>query len=595
MKTLRPSRPEPPTGIVSVKPRPNQSRPPTVVAVARLAYLGTPELAVPPLRALAAAGHEIPLVVTGPDRRRGRGRGTSPTPVKAAATELGIPTTQRIGDLLGLEPSARARRGGRLRPAHPAPDPGRRADGQPALLAPAPLAGRGAGRAGHPGRRHRTGVCVMAVEEGLDTGPLYASEAVEIGPDEHLASLRERLVERGTALLLDVVAGGAAGLPDPVPQEGEATYADEGRPGRARDRLVGDGRGGAPGGAARPRPHERGRSPPPACFGPRSCPTRPRAVLALAPGTARRRRGAGGRRARSASERSSPRAAGRWRPPTGAGAAACPTRRAWGRADEQRLGPRAVPPLRGRTPAALRRPDGALPAGGRRPDRRPRVRDRRAHRRAAPRAAGRPTRSASTCPRPCWPRRPGGPRRSPGSASSAATSAAWHGPQLRPRLRQRLPALGARPPRPPRPAALLARPRRPAGVPGAGRLSTTPRTCWPRRWRPSPRSRRIGADGTTGAAAERADPGPLRRDPARAGRGPAARPPAGVRAPAAVGRVGGRVGARALSSRRSGPGWTGRPSTPTSTGTASGCWASSASDGRTSTRSAASCAGPGSA
>jgi len=56
----------------------------------RLVYLGTPALAVPPLEALVAAGHDVVLVVTGADKRRGRGNETSPSPVKQSATRLGI-------------------------------------------------------------------------------------------------------------------------------------------------------------------------------------------------------------------------------------------------------------------------------------------------------------------------------------------------------------------------------------------------------------------------------------------------------------------------------------------------------------------------
>ena len=56
----------------------------------RVAYLGTPQMAVPPLRALVDAGHEVALVVTGADKRRGRGGDLSPSPVKAAALELGL-------------------------------------------------------------------------------------------------------------------------------------------------------------------------------------------------------------------------------------------------------------------------------------------------------------------------------------------------------------------------------------------------------------------------------------------------------------------------------------------------------------------------
>ena len=66
----------------------------------RLVYLGSPEAAVPPLQALVAAGHEVVLVVSMPDRRRGRGGATSPTPVKVAALELGLDVTDQLDDLL---------------------------------------------------------------------------------------------------------------------------------------------------------------------------------------------------------------------------------------------------------------------------------------------------------------------------------------------------------------------------------------------------------------------------------------------------------------------------------------------------------------
>ena len=56
----------------------------------RLVYLGTPADSVPPLRALVAAGHDIALVVTQPDRRRSRGAGRDPSPVRRAADELGL-------------------------------------------------------------------------------------------------------------------------------------------------------------------------------------------------------------------------------------------------------------------------------------------------------------------------------------------------------------------------------------------------------------------------------------------------------------------------------------------------------------------------
>ena len=75
--------------------------PPDVIR--RIVYLGTPGLAVPPLRALVDAGYEIPLVVSRADARRGRGAHRLPSPVKAAALELGLPVTDRLVDLDEVE------------------------------------------------------------------------------------------------------------------------------------------------------------------------------------------------------------------------------------------------------------------------------------------------------------------------------------------------------------------------------------------------------------------------------------------------------------------------------------------------------------
>jgi len=197
-----------------------------VVGVVRLAYLGTPELSVRPLRALLDAGHDVELVVSGPDRRRGRGSRTSPSPLKAAALEFGLATTSELADLVASE-----RRPpelgvvvafGRLIP--------------PAVLSVVPMINlhfsllprwRGAApveRAILAGDA-TTGVCVMEVEEGLDTGAVYARTELDIGPTEHLDALRDRLVAAGSELLVEVLAVGVAGLPTPVPQAGEPTYA----------------------------------------------------------------------------------------------------------------------------------------------------------------------------------------------------------------------------------------------------------------------------------------------------------------------------------------------------------------------------------
>lgn len=191
--------------------------------MARLAYLGTPVSAVEPLRALVAAGHEVALVVTKPDRRRQRRGKAVPTPVKEAALALGLPVSETTEDVL----SAGAELGvvvayGRIikRP----------------VLGSLPLVNvhysllprwRGAApveRAILAGDRE-TGVCLMALEESLDTGPVYSRRAVAIGPGESAPQLTARLTGVACELLVELL--GAPSLPDPVPQEGEPTYAEK--------------------------------------------------------------------------------------------------------------------------------------------------------------------------------------------------------------------------------------------------------------------------------------------------------------------------------------------------------------------------------
>jgi methionyl-tRNA formyltransferase len=193
--------------------------------VARLAYLGTPELAVAPLRALVEAGHEVALCVTRADRRRGRGVHTTPSPVKAAADELGIAVTHSMEDLVSADVElAVVVAFGRIIPAR--------------LLELLPMVNvhfsllprwRGAApveRAILAGDRE-TGVCLMKVEEGLDSGPVYATRLVPITDEVTLTTLREQLVAMACTLLVDALAHGVAGLPVPQPQRGEITIADK--------------------------------------------------------------------------------------------------------------------------------------------------------------------------------------------------------------------------------------------------------------------------------------------------------------------------------------------------------------------------------
>jgi methionyl-tRNA formyltransferase len=188
----------------------------------RLVFLGTPAAAVPSLRALVAAGHDVALVVSRPDRRRGRGGATSPSPVKAAARELGLPVTDQVDDArtVGAELGVVVAYGRILK-----------AD----LLAALPMVNvhfsllprwRGAApveRALLAGDE-RTGVCIMEVVEALDAGGVHAVAEVAIGPAATAAALTAELADVGARLLVDTLA---AGLGPPAAQEGEVTYAEK--------------------------------------------------------------------------------------------------------------------------------------------------------------------------------------------------------------------------------------------------------------------------------------------------------------------------------------------------------------------------------
>jgi methionyl-tRNA formyltransferase len=183
-------------------------------------FLGTPQASVVPLRALVEAGHDVALVVSQPDRRRGRGGRTSPSPVKEAALELGLSVSDAVDDALtvGADLGVVVAFGRLIKPH---------------VLAALPMVNlhfsllprwRGAApveRAILAGD-DRTGVDLMVVEEGLDTGGVYDRREVAIGPDETAAELRLRLTGVGAEML---VADLDAGLGAPTPQAGEPTYA----------------------------------------------------------------------------------------------------------------------------------------------------------------------------------------------------------------------------------------------------------------------------------------------------------------------------------------------------------------------------------
>jgi methionyl-tRNA formyltransferase len=186
----------------------------------KLAFLGTPEAAVLPLRALVEDGHDIRIVITQPDRKRGRGGALVPSPVKAAAVELGLPVAHQVDAVLdsGAELGVVVAFGKLIKPHV--------LEQLPMVNIHFSLLPRWRGAA--PVERAilagdtETGVCLMVVDVGLDTGAVYDCVRIPIAPDETADELRDRLTEAGTSLLVRHLR---EGLPNPVPQEGEDTYA----------------------------------------------------------------------------------------------------------------------------------------------------------------------------------------------------------------------------------------------------------------------------------------------------------------------------------------------------------------------------------
>jgi len=193
--------------------------------VARLAFLGSPPAAVAALRALVDAGHDVAMVVSRADARRGRGTGRSPSAVKQAAVDLGLPVTDRLDDVTGVG----AELGvvvayGRIVPRSVL-------DALPMVNVHFSLLPRWRGAA--PVERavlagdSDTGVCLMRLEEGLDTGPVVSSVALRVGEGEHVSPLRDRLAVAGAELLVEALAHGVDAMGPGEPQRGEPTYADK--------------------------------------------------------------------------------------------------------------------------------------------------------------------------------------------------------------------------------------------------------------------------------------------------------------------------------------------------------------------------------
>src|ERR1022692_2797206 len=189
----------------------------------RLAFLGTPEASVVSLRALVQAGHDVAIVITRPDRRRGRGSELSASPVKVAALELGLRVSDQIGDLdgLDLECGVVVAYGALIRAAV--------LERLPMLNVHFSLLPRWRGAA--PVERailagdEVTGVSIMSLEAALDTGPVHLVRPLVVG-EKTASELTRELAHVGAEALIEVLASPEL-MSNPRAQAGPATYAEK--------------------------------------------------------------------------------------------------------------------------------------------------------------------------------------------------------------------------------------------------------------------------------------------------------------------------------------------------------------------------------
>jgi methionyl-tRNA formyltransferase len=195
--------------------------------------MGSPEFAVPCLRALASA-HEVALVVSQPDKPAGRGSQLTPPAVKVAAVELGLPTLQPKSARTGeLEAALRASGAelavvvayGKILPRAVLDALPRGCINVHASLLPKYRGAAPVQWSVIDGERE-TGVCIMQLDEGMDTGPVYLERRVAIDPDETSGELLARLAPVGADAMLEVVAAMAAGTARAQAQDhAHATHA----------------------------------------------------------------------------------------------------------------------------------------------------------------------------------------------------------------------------------------------------------------------------------------------------------------------------------------------------------------------------------
>ena len=200
----------------------------------RIVFAGTPDFSVPALDALHSAGYSIAAVYTQPDRPAGRGRAVAASPVKRRAVDLGLPleqpstlkTPEAVARLSALGPDLMVVVAyGLILPQEILDVPALGGINIHASLLPRWRGAAPIQRAIHAGDT-RTGVTIMKMDAGLDTGPMLLTRPTDIGAGENAGSLHDRLAELGAGAIVEAIEGLRSGHLAPVAQPGQGvTYA----------------------------------------------------------------------------------------------------------------------------------------------------------------------------------------------------------------------------------------------------------------------------------------------------------------------------------------------------------------------------------
>ncbi|MHB0975652.1 MAG: methionyl-tRNA formyltransferase [Candidatus Aquicultorales bacterium] len=200
----------------------------------RVIFMGTPDFSVPTLKALHAAGHDIALVVSQPDKPVGRGLKTKPTPVRQEAEDLGLPLEQPEGlkdevfrrKLESIAPDVIVVAAfGRILPKWLLDLPKQGCLNVHGSILPGYRGAAPIQRAVMDGVKE-TGVTIMRMDEGMDTGGMFLVAATDVGPEETAGEVYERLARMGAEAMVEVLDRLSRGAIEPQPQdEALATYA----------------------------------------------------------------------------------------------------------------------------------------------------------------------------------------------------------------------------------------------------------------------------------------------------------------------------------------------------------------------------------